>query len=156
MASNKKRVALIGKISSGKTTLKQCLSKEEMKYAKTQMVSYFDDFIDTPGEFIELPFLSRQALNIACDAGLLILLVSSIDTQNSVPPNFVHTLNIPSIGVVTKIDLKEGNIRRSRNFLNYAGINPKQIYEISSKTGAGIEALEAVIHSYMDPIRKVK
>ncbi|MGV8905556.1 MAG: EutP/PduV family microcompartment system protein [Acetobacterium sp.] len=156
MANNKKRVALIGKISSGKTTLKQRLSNEEVKYAKTQMVSYSDDFIDTPGEFIELPFLSRQAINIACDAGLLILLVSCIDTQNSVPPNFVQTLNIPCIGVVTKIDCEEGNIRRSRNFLNYAGINPKKIYEISSKTGAGIEALDEVIHAYMDPLRKTK
>ncbi|MBU4439407.1 MAG: EutP/PduV family microcompartment system protein, partial [Firmicutes bacterium] len=50
MASNKKRVALIGKIGSGKTTLMQRLNEEELKYSKTQMVSYYDDFIDTPGE----------------------------------------------------------------------------------------------------------
>lgn len=154
MANNKKRVALIGKISSGKTTLIQRLSSREMKYAKTQMVSYSDDFIDTPGEFIELPFFSRQAINVTCDAGLLILMISCIDGQNSVPPNFIHTFNIPSIGVITKIDREDGNIKRSRNFLDYAGINPKKIYEISSKTGEGIDALEAVIHAHMDHIRK--
>ncbi|KNZ42017.1 EutP/PduV family microcompartment system protein [Acetobacterium bakii] len=153
MANNKKRVALIGKISSGKTTLKQRLSNEEMKYSKTQMVSYFDDFIDTPGEFIELPFFSRQAINIACDAGLLIMVVSCVDSQNSIPPNFIHTFNIPAIGVITKIDHQDCNIKRSRNFLAYAGIKPKNIYEVSSETGAGIEALEEAIHHYMDPIR---
>lgn len=150
MASNKKRVALIGKIGSGKTTLMQCLSKQEQKYLKTQMVSYYDDFIDTPGEFVELPFFCRQAINVSCDAGLLILLNSCIDGQNSIPPNFIHTFNIPAIGVVTKIDREDGNIKRSRNFLNFAGINPKKIFEISSKTGEGIEALEEVIHTYMD------
>jgi len=94
MASNKKRVALIGKIGSGKTTLMQRLNEEELKYSKTQMVSYYDDFIDTPGEFIELPFFSRQAINITMDAGLVILVNSCVDPQNAVPPNFVHTYNI--------------------------------------------------------------
>jgi hypothetical protein len=47
MANNRKRVALIGKIGSGKTTLKQRLSKDEIKYEKTQMITYYDDFILT-------------------------------------------------------------------------------------------------------------
>lgn len=156
MASNRKRVALIGKIGSGKTTLMQRLSQEELKYEKTQMVSYYDDFIDTPGEFIELPFFSRQAINVTMDAGLVILVNSCIDPQNSVSPNFVYTYNIPTIGVVTKIDREDGNIKRSRNLLIYAGINPKRIYEISSVTGEGIETLEAIIHHYMDPHRNKK
>lgn len=153
MASNKKRVALIGKIGSGKTTLMQRLNEEELKYSKTQMVSYYDDFIDTPGEFIELPFFSRQAINITMDAGLVILVNSCVDPQNAVPPNFVHTYNIPSIGVVTKTDLAECNIKRSRNLLIYAGINPKRIFEVCAYTGEGITELEAVIHHYMEPHR---
>ena len=120
MASNKKRVALIGKIGSGKTTLMQRLGEDELKYSKTQMVTYYDEFIDTPGEFIELPFFSRQAINITMDAGLVILVNSCVDPQNAVPPNFVHTYNIPSIGVITKTDLGECNIKRSRNLLIYA------------------------------------
>lgn len=153
MASNKKRVALIGKIGSGKTTLMQRLNEEELKYSKTQMVSYYDEFIDTPGEFIELPFFSRQAINITMDAGLVILVNSCVDPQNAVPPNFVHTYNIPSIGVITKTDLGDCNIKRSRNLLIYAGINPKHIYVVSSYTGEGIEELEAAIHHFMDPHR---
>lgn len=153
MASNKKRVALIGKIGSGKTTLMQRLGEDELKYSKTQMVTYYDEFIDTPGEFIELPFFSRQAINITMDAGLVILVNSCVDPQNAVPPNFVHTYNIPSIGVITKTDLGECNIKRSRNLLIYAGINPKHIYVVSSYTGEGIAELEAAIHHFMEPHR---
>jgi ethanolamine utilization protein EutP len=153
MANNRKRVALIGKIGSGKTTLMQRLSQEELNYSKTQMVTYTDHFIDTPGEFIELPFFSRQAINITMDAGLVILVNSSIDPQNSVSPNFVHTYNIPSIGVITKIDREDANIKRSRNLLIYAGIHPKHIYAVSSYTGEGIDELEKAIHHFMDKHR---
>lgn len=149
MASNKNRVALIGKIGSGKTTLMQRLRDEEIHYAKTQMVTYTEDFIDTPGEFIEMPFFCRQAINVSCDAGLIIVIVSSTDNQNMLPPNFAFTFNGPCIGVVTKVDHPDRNIKRAYNYLNYAGINKKKIYEVSSYTGEGIDALEKVIHSYV-------
>ena len=154
MASNKNRVALIGKIGCGKTTLVQRLSDQEIHYAKTQMVTYTENFIDTPGEFVELPFFCRQAINVSCDAGLVILINSAIDSQNKVSPNFVHTFNIPSIGVITKIDDPRANIKRSRRFLEYAGINKKKIYEISSITGEGIEELTEVIHQYINTKKK--
>jgi ethanolamine utilization protein EutP len=152
MASNRKRVALIGRIGSGKTTLMQSLSDMELHYAKTQMVTYSEHFIDTPGEFIELPFFCRQAINVSCDSGLIILLNSCVDSQNSVSPNFVHTFNIPTIGVVTKIDREDGNVRRSRNFLSYAGISKKKIFEISALTGEGMPELREAISHYVTGI----
>lgn len=154
MTRNRKRVALIGKIGSGKTTLRQRLTDSELKYKKTQMIDYTDLFIDTPGEFIELPFLKRQAIHVTMEAGLVILVSSAVDPHNSFSPNFVHTYNIPTIGVITKIDEDDKKIRRSRNHLIFAGIHPKHIYEISALTGDGIEELDAVIHRYMERHRK--
>lgn len=153
MASNKNRVALIGKIGSGKTTLMQRLTQQEIHYSKTQQVTYSDDFIDTPGEFIEMPFFCRQAINVSCDAGLVIVIISSIDSQNTIPPNFIFTFNIPAIGVITKIDREDSDLKRSYRFMNYAGVNKKKIYEVSAYTGQGIDTLEEVIHSYMDKHR---
>ena len=136
MASNRNRVALVGKIGCGKTTLMQRLTQQEIHYAKTQQVTYTEDFIDTPGEFIEMPFFCRQAINVSCDAGLVIVVISSVDTQ--------------------KIDREDADMKRSYRFMNFAGVNKKKIYEVSAITGEGIEALEEAIHSYMDKHRNKK
>lgn len=149
MANNKNRVALIGRIGSGKTTLFQRLSDAFVSYGKTQQVNYSDHFIDTPGEFVELPCFRPQAINVTCDAGLIILINSSTDHQNSIPPNFVLTYNIPVIGVITKIDHKHSDLRRSQRYLNYAGIQPDKIYSVSAITGEGVDVLRNAILQYV-------
>ena len=42
------------------------------------------------------------------------------------------------------------NIKRSRRYLEYAGLSQKKIYEVSAFTGEGIDALSEVIHRYVD------
>jgi len=150
MASNRNRVALVGKIGSGKTTLQQRLSKEEIRYLKTQQVTYSDKFIDTPGEFIDIPMFCRQAINVSCDAGLIIVIVSSVDPQNTIPPYFIATFNIPYIGVITKIDRDDKDLKKAYRALEYAGIHKNKVYEVSSYTGEGIPELEEKIHSVLN------
>ena len=142
MASNRNRVALVGKIGCGKTTLRQKLSDEELHYRKTQTISYTEDFIDTPGEFIDMPFFCRNAINVACDAGLLGICVAADDNQNKLPPNFALTFNGPVIGIVTKIDKEGANPEKAAKFLVYAGVSKKKILRVSSFTGEGIPELE--------------
>lgn len=152
MASNKNRVALMGRIRSGKTTLMQCLQEKDLTYAKTQQVTYTDNFIDTPGEFIEMSIFSNQAVTVSLDSALIIMVVSCSDVMNSIRPNFLTFFNVPSIGVVTKIDLKDsetGNIERSHRYLKLAGVPEDRIYEVSSYTGEGIPELIDVIHQYV-------
>ncbi|MBC3889088.1 ethanolamine utilization protein EutP [Acetobacterium paludosum] len=149
MATNKNRIALIGRIGSGKTTLCQRLTNELIAYGKTQQVNYSEHFIDTPGEFIELPCFRPQAINVTCDSGLIILINSGTDQQNSVPPNFVCTYNIPVIGVITKIDHKHCDLKRSQRYLTYAGIQPNNILPVSAFTGEGIAELKAVIQKHV-------
>lgn len=147
MANNRGRIALIGRIGSGKTTLVQCLSDEYQKYKKTQQVTYSPQFLDTPGEFVELPCFRPQAINVTCDAGLIILVNSSTDCQNSVPPNFIRTYNRPVIGVITKIDDKHCNLKRSYRYLQYAGIRENEIVPVSAFSGVGIDDLKILIES---------
>ena len=150
MASNKNRVAFMGRIRSGKTTLMQALQNKELKYAKTQQVTYTDNFIDTPGEFIEMSIFAHQAVSVSLDASLIIMVSSCIDTQNSIRPNFITMFNLPAIGVVTKIDREDGNRKRSRHYLQYAGIPDNKIFEISSYTGEGLDVLSEEIHKYVN------
>ena len=44
-----RRILLIGRSESGKTTLKQVLRGENITYKKTQYVSQYDCVIDMPG-----------------------------------------------------------------------------------------------------------
>jgi ethanolamine utilization protein EutP len=149
MHKNKEKIAIIGRINSGKTTLIKKLSNEFITYAKTQQVTYSLHFIDTPGEFVELPCFRPQAINVVCDAGLIILVNACIDCQNSIPPNFVLTYNAPVIGVITKIDHPKKKIKRSHNFLTYAGIKPDKIFEVSAHTGEGVPVLKEFIENYV-------
>lgn len=149
MASNKKRIALMGRIGSGKTTLIQYLSNQDLKIEKTQQIIYSSYFMDLPGEFVELPCFRPQAINVACDVGLIILVNSSIDCENSIPPNFVLTYNIPVIGVITKIDDKKANLRRSYRYLEYAGVQKNNIFKVSAFSGAGISFLKKNIANYL-------
>ncbi len=145
MASNKNRVALVGKIGCGKTTLKQKLSNENIKYKKTQAIDYTESFIDTPGEFIDLPFFCRNAINVVCDAGLLLVCIAADDDQNKIPPNFACTFNGPVLGLITKADKEDANIARAQRALQFAGVNKKKIRVVSAYTGEGIESLDQEI-----------
>ena len=128
----------------------QALQKKEWNYAKTQQVTYTDNFIDTPGEFIEMSIFAHQAVSVSLDASLIIMVSSCIDTQNSIRPNFITMFNLPAIGVVTKIDREDGDRARSRHYLQYAGIPNSKIFEISSYTGEGLEVLSEEIHRYVN------
>ncbi|WKY46472.1 EutP/PduV family microcompartment system protein [Eubacteriaceae bacterium ES3] len=150
MANNRGRIALIGRIGSGKTTLVQCLSNEFLKYQKTQQVTYSPHFLDTPGEFVELPCFRPQAINVTCDAGLIILVNSATDCQNSVPPQFIRTYNRPVLGVITKIDDKNSNLKRSYRYLEYAGVKKSEIIPVSAFSGDGIELLKKQIDNIVE------
>ena len=140
---------MMGRIGSGKTSLRQRLMGEELKYEKTQQVIYTDNFVDTPGEFIEMSLWHSEIVNVTLDVGLVIVVNSAIDSQNSIRPNFVHTFNLPAIGVVTKIDLEGANIQRSRRLLRYVGVSDKNIFEVSNVTGEGLEELSETVHKFI-------
>ena len=150
MASNRNRIAMMGRIGSGKTSLRQRLMGEELKYEKTQQVIYTENFVDTPGEFIEMSLWHSEIVNVTLDVGLVIVVNSAIDSQNSIRPNFVQTFNLPAIGVVTKIDLENADIKRSRRLLRYAGVRDKNIFEVSIVTGEGLDELSEAVHQFIN------
>lgn len=55
-----KKIILIGRSESGKTTLIQALRGEKIHYHKTQYVNHFDVIIDTPGEYVQTRTLGAR------------------------------------------------------------------------------------------------
>ena len=103
-----KRVILIGRSMAGKTTLCQYISRQDLKYNKTQTVEVVNGtMIDTPGEYLERTNL-RGALTVsAVDADIILLVQPANEAGTMFPPGYSSTFAKPCIGVVTKADLAD-------------------------------------------------
>ncbi|MBE6477466.1 MAG: EutP/PduV family microcompartment system protein [Propionibacteriaceae bacterium] len=137
-----KRLLMIGSVGCGKTTLMQRLHGREIAYEKTETINTEDNVVDTPGEYLELPFY-KHALRLASfDRDLVVMLASATVAEAKFPPGFSTFFTVPSIGVVTKIDLAEQPaIDMAAAHLREAGAT--EIFYVSAVTGEGIPELEA-------------
>lgn len=135
-----KKTMLIGRTGCGKTTLTQKLMNEEVKYKKTQSVTYKNKIIDTPGEYVENKMYYKSLLVLSADAKLIVLVQSSIDGATLFPPKFSTMFPRKEvIGVITKIDLENANIERSRKFLEEAGVT--EVFTIGLDDSEGLEEI---------------
>lgn len=131
-----KKIILMGRSEAGKTTLTQALRGEKIKYHKTQYINNFDVIIDTPGEYAQTQHLGRALALYSYEAQVVGLLMSATEPYSLYPPNITPMVNREVIGIVTKIDHKNANVKRAENWLRLAGC--KTIFFVNSKTGEGI------------------
>ena len=136
-----KKTMLIGRTGCGKTTLTQKLMNEEVKYKKTQAVSYKNKIIDTPGEYVENKMYYKSLLVLSADAKMIILVQSAIDGATLFPPKFSTMFPKKEIiGIITKVDLADADIERSKRFLVDAGAT--EIFTIGLNDEEGLEAIK--------------
>ena len=136
-----KKIMLIGRTSCGKTTLTQKLMNEEVKYKKTQAVTYKSKIIDTPGEYVENKMYYKSLLVLSADAKIIILVQSAIDGVTLFPPKFSTMFPKKEvIGLVTKIDLENADVERSKKFLLEAGAT--EVFTIGLNDKKGLEAIK--------------
>ncbi|MFT4109799.1 EutP/PduV family microcompartment system protein [Propionicimonas sp.] len=135
-----KRILLVGGVGCGKTTLLQRLHGADLAYAKTETIYTDGHVVDTPGEYLELPWF-KHALRLASfEVDLVVLLASATVADARFQPGFTTFFMPPSIGVVTKTDLAGPTaIATAGSHLRLAGAT--EIYEVSAVTGEGIPAL---------------
>jgi ethanolamine utilization protein EutP len=134
-----KKLILIGRSGTGKTTLIQKIKGEELKYIKTQSVEYGENLIDTPGEYSEAKQLSHAIALYAYEADVVGLLLSATEELCLYPPNIVSLVNRDVIGIITQIDKKNADVNYAEARLKLCGC--KKIFKISSITGEGIDEL---------------
>ncbi|MBU5483173.1 EutP/PduV family microcompartment system protein [Clostridium sp. MSJ-11] len=134
-----KKVIFIGKTGSGKTTLSQMMNKTDLEYKKTQAVEFYDNIIDTPGEYIENRVYYRALIITAAEADVIALVYDCTQEEGYIPPNFASIFSKEVIGIITKIDLAKDKeqVKRAREQLEAAGAT--KIFEVSSVKNIGIE-----------------
>ena len=136
-----KKTMLIGRTGCGKTTLTQKLMDEEVKYKKTQAVSYKRKIIDTPGEYVENKMYYKSLLVLSADAKVIVLVQSAIDGATLFPPKFSTMFPKKEvIGIITKVDLAEADIERSKRFLVDAGAT--EVFTIGLNDEEGLEVIK--------------
>ena len=136
-----KKTMLIGRTSCGKTTLIQKLMNEEVKYKKTQSVTYKSKIIDTPGEYVENKMFYKSLLVLSADAKIIVLVQSAVDGATLFPPKFSTMFSKKEIiGVITKTDLENANIERSKRFLLEAGTT--EVFTIGLNDEKGLEEIK--------------
>ncbi|MDO5650493.1 MAG: EutP/PduV family microcompartment system protein, partial [Gallicola sp.] len=135
-----KKVMLIGPVYAGKTTLKQAISGEELSYDKTQAVDFFDDIVDTPGEFVQHRHYYSSIQNLSAEVDMIAFVSSANDTSQIFSPGFAYSLTKPCIGIITKIDMSsQEEIAIVEENLKQAGA--LEIFKVSSVTKDGMDSL---------------
>ncbi len=134
-----KKLILIGRSESGKTTLMQALRGEQIHYAKTQYVYNNDVMIDTPGEYIQTKNLGGALAVYSYEADVVGLLVSATEPFSLFGPNIVPMANREVIGIVTKIDAPDANIPLADRWLELAGC--KTIFHVDSTHSVGVQEI---------------
>ena len=131
-----KKIILIGRSESGKTTLTQALKGEKICYHKTQYTNHFDVIIDTPGEYIQTKTLGAALAMYTFEAQVVGLLISACEPYSLFSPCITPLANRDVIGIVTKINNPNANCELAAHWLELAGC--RKIFYVDSVTGEGV------------------
>ncbi|WP_432408069.1 EutP/PduV family microcompartment system protein [Wukongibacter sp. M2B1] len=139
-----KKIILIGRTGSGKTTLTQALNKSLIKYRKTQAMEYHNNILDTPGEYIENKRFYNALITSSFDCDIIGLVQDCTDEACIFPPSFASMFNKEVIGFITKVDCAKGDVEYARECLKDAGAN--RIFKVSSLEGDGLEDIKMYVY----------
>ena len=134
-----KKLILMGRSESGKTTLKQALNGEKVHYYKTQYIHYNDVLIDTPGEYAQTHHLGYALALYAYEADVVGLLAAATEPYTLFPPNITCMVNRDVIGIVTKVNHPKADRALAKRWLANAGCS--MIFFVDSLTGEGVDEL---------------
>ena len=147
-----RKIMLFGRVGAGKTTLRQALLGEEIKYDKTQYVNYLDTVIDTPGEYTELRQTSGALALYSYEADVVGLVLSANEPYSIFSPCITSLVNREVIGIISGIDKPDANVERVRRWLTLAGC--KKIFPVSALTGEGLADIIAYLEDDEDRAKR--
>ncbi|WP_283678436.1 EutP/PduV family microcompartment system protein [Lentilactobacillus sp. Marseille-Q4993] len=144
----RKKAMLIGAVGCGKTTLIQAMHNQSLHYNKTQSLDFYDDIIDTPGEYVEHRPLYSNLMTTSVDAALIVLIQSATDKRVIFPPGFTTMFSMDVIGLITKTDeANADDIEYARRRILDAGVS--DMMEVSAVTGDNLDQVRNYIESHV-------
>ena len=135
-----KKLMLIGRSEAGKTTLTQALLSRPIKYEKTQSVNIRDMIIDTPGEYMQTKNFGTALAIYSYEADVIGLLLSADEQFSLYSPNITCMTTKDVIGIITKADVKNANVKRAEKWLKLAGC--RHIFTVNSLNNNGIDEIK--------------
>lgn len=135
-----KKILLVGKSGSGKTSLIQGLQGQKIIYKKTQAITFNGMFIDSPGEFLENRRLYPALMTSSVGCNIVALVQDSTVINSVFPPKFSSMFKKKIIGIITKVDKESSNPERAEKFLRRAGA--EEIIRTSAIDKTGLELLK--------------
>lgn len=149
------RAMLIGAIRAGKTTLTLALLGKKIEPHKTQSLNFYDWIIDTPGEYSENPLYYKSIMATSLEVTHVLFIQDATKEKSIFPPGFSLGINKLIIGVVTKCDHPEANVKRAVEYLKRAIISGP-IVLTSSYSMIGIKELKELIKcSSIEEMREI-
>jgi len=116
---------------------------------KTQAAEYHSDFIDVPGEYLEVRSFYRALVMLTCEACAIVLVQAADDDESLYPSGLARTFDKPVVGVVSKTDLVRSDPNRAETILKEAGAS--RIIFTSALTTAGTDELIEHLETLRQP-----
>jgi len=134
---------VVGRTKAGKTSLLRSLGLFDSQVKKTESIEYSPTYIDSPGEFIDMPRFYHAVITSSAKAGVVLFVVDS-SSPDGLPSGIAKTFAAPVLGCINKIDLLkeedyEEKINYAKSMLLEAGA--KEVYAVSAKEGKGVREL---------------
>ncbi len=145
---------IIGPGKSGKTALAACL-EDSSDIRRVQNMVYRKVTLDTPGAYLESPWMHKHLIAAAQDASCVVMTVDANGKREVYPPGFAKAFRVPVIGVITRCDLADGDVGGAARQLIRAGIQPP-LYEISIHDKESIEKLRSVLAPYRPDVPQLE
>lgn len=128
-----KRIAFVGTVGAGKTTLFNALQGNYSLARKTQAVEFNENGdIDTPGEYFSHPRWYHALITTLQDVDMLIYIHAANDKESRLPAGLLDIGACKrQIAVISKTDLPDADVAATRELLHGMGFQ-EPIFELNN------------------------
>ncbi|EJV7387466.1 ethanolamine utilization acetate kinase EutP [Escherichia coli] len=137
-----KRIAFVGSVGAGKTTLFNALQGNYTLARKTQAVEFNDKGdIDTPGEYFSHPRWYHALITTLQDVDMLIYVHGANDPESRLPAELLDIgVSKRQIAVISKTDMPDADVAATRKLLLETGFE-EPIIELNSHDPQSVQQL---------------